>query len=527
MSTRSACLVAVCVGLGAVQSLDAQATRLGGEFQVNVTIPYYQDQPDAAMDGNGNFVVVWQSYPSDGNLYGVVRRRFNSTGAPLTGETVVNTHITAVQNRPAIAMDRAGAFVVAWVSNLQDGDSFGIFTRRFDSSGSPLATEMQVNQNTGGAQTAPAVALNENGDFVVAWNSFTSTQVRARLFNPAGPQGSEFRVDNFTASMFSTFAARNPTAAITDDGDFVVAYEDTSTSTAASPTHRIMAQRFDIFRNPIGNEIFLSGSSSTAARLFPAAAMDADGDFVVVWQSAGQDGSGSGVFGRRVDSAGVVQGAEFQVNTFTTDFQNEPDVAMDASGRFMVVWQSNIQDGSFTGVFGRTFALGGTPQATEFRIPTYTVSGQNTATIGMNDKGAFVVSWQSYYQDGSYSGVFAQRFALPLAFDLDADGTVQTLTDGLLWLRYLFGFTGATLSAGAVDPDCARCADPALTLYIVSIQSAFDIDGDGELAALTDGLLVVRHLFGFTGATLITGAFDVDCTRCDAPAIEAYLDAVI
>jgi hypothetical protein len=56
---------------------------------------------------------------------------------------------------------------------------------------------------------------------------------------------------------------------------------------------------------------------------------------------------------------------------------------------------------------------------------------------------------------------------------------------------------------------------------------AYDIDGDGELESLTDGLLVLRFLFGFTGAPLVTGAVDaVNCTRCTAPAIEAYLQAL-
>jgi hypothetical protein len=41
---------------------------------------------------------------------------------------------------------------------------------------------------------------------------------------------------------------------------------------------------------------------------------------------------------------------------------------------------------------------------------------------------------------------------------------------------------------------------------------------------LTDGLLVLRYLFGFTGAALTSGAVDTaNCTRCDAAAIGTYL----
>ena len=52
---------------------------------------------------------------------------------------------------------------------------------------------------------------------------------------------------------------------------------------------------------------------------------------------------------------------------------------------------------------------------------------------------------------------------------------------------------------------------------------ALDVDGNGVKDPLTDGLLTLRYLFGFRGATLITGAVAGNCTRCTAVAIEAYL----
>ena len=52
-----------------------------------------------------------------------------------------------------------------------------------------------------------------------------------------------------------------------------------------------------------------------------------------------------------------------------------------------------------------------------------------------------------------------------------------------------------------------------------------DVDGDGSADALTDGVLLLRYLFGFRGATLVAGVDLGGCTRCDATAIEAYLAA--
>jgi len=64
-------------------------------------------------------------------------------------------------------------------------------------------------------------------------------------------------------------------------------------------------------------------------------AQDAAGDFVVVWQSLSQDGSGYGVFGQRYASSGAPSGLEFRVNSYTTDHQRNPAVAVDGAGTFV------------------------------------------------------------------------------------------------------------------------------------------------------------------------------------------------
>ncbi len=139
---------------------------------------------------------------------------------------------------------------------------------------------------------------------------------------------------------------------------------------------------------------------------------------------------------------------------------------------------------------------------------------------------SFVVAWRSFGQDGNADGVFAQRFLLA-ALDVDGDGAITPLTDGLLILRFLFGFTGTTLTGGAVDPDCTRCDATDIVTYLTGLGLVLDIDDDGELVPLTDGLLVLRFLFGFSGTTLTAGAVDGDCMRCDAAAIVPYLQSLV
>src|SRR5262249_56751936 len=93
----------------------------------------------------------------------------------------------------------------------------------------------------------------------------------------------------------------------------------------------------------------------------PAVAADALGNFVIVWQSAGQDGDGWGVYGQRFAADGTPLGGEFQVNTTAAGDQRDPDVAVDAAGNFVVTWSSWGQDGDGWGVYGQRFAADGTP----------------------------------------------------------------------------------------------------------------------------------------------------------------------
>ena len=112
-------------------------------------------------------------------------------------------------------------------------------------------------------------------------------------------------------------------------------------------------------------------------------------------------------------------------------------------------------------------------------------------------------------------------------FDIDIDGETAALTDGLLVLRHLFGFAGATLTEGALAPSATRSDADTITSYLDTNEGHVDIDGNGETEALTDGLLLLRYLFGFDGATLIEGAVGTDATRTTADAVKAYIEARI
>jgi len=109
------------------------------------------------------------------------------------------------------------------------------------------------------------------------------------------------------------------------------------------------------------------------------------------------------------------------------------------------------------------------------------------------------------------------------SFDVDESLQAQPLTDGLLVIRHLFGFSGDALTSGAVSGDASRDASDVIASYLTDADSELDIDGDGESKPLTDGLLLIRYLFGFSGDSLISGAIGDGAERDTADAVEAYI----
>ena len=92
-------------------------------------------------------------------------------------------------------------------------------------------------------------------------------------------------------------------------------------------------------------------------------------------------------------------------------------------------------------------------------------------------------------------------------------------------IRHLFGFTGDTLIASATDTSAIRNSAADISAYLTAAETELDIDGSGDVTALTDGLLLIRYLFGFSGDSLISGAVGTDATRTTSSEIEAYIKA--
>jgi hypothetical protein len=387
----------------------AQATPAGTEFRVNSWTTFAQLLPSVAMDSDGDFVVVWQSNIQDGISYGIYAQLYNNTGVPQGSEFRVNTWTTSIQAFPSVAMDSDGNFVVAWESSGQDGSSNGIYAQQYNNAGVPQGSEFRVNTWTTNSQEHPAVAMDSDGDFIIVWDSShegSGNGIYAQRYDNAGiPQGSEFLVNTTTTNQ-QGFAS----VAMDSDGDFIVVWQSYQQD---GNNWGIYAQRFNNAGVPQGSE-FRVNSWTTSQQASPSVVMDSDGDFVIAWGSNGQDGGSYGIYAQRYDNAGAVQGSEFSVNSWTTSTQGSSSVAMDSDGDFVIAWGSFNQDGSSFGIYSQLYNSTGAAQGPEFRVNTWTTNAQRYPSIAMDSDGDFVVVWSSYLQDGGLYGVYAQRYHNPL-----------------------------------------------------------------------------------------------------------------
>jgi Ca2+-binding RTX toxin-like protein len=308
-----------------------------------------------------------------------------------------------------------GGWLTVTDRNGADGDEGrdrlrGIEELRFgDTRLTVTGGEVRVNTVTASGQDQPTVTALADGGFVVAWSSFGQDGsvggIYAQRYNAGGrPVGAEFRVNTVTAN--DQF---DPTVTALADGGFVVTWTSFGQDGSTPSSLGVYAQRYNAGGQPVGAE-FRVNTVTADSQSQPTVTALADGGFVVAWTSNGQDGSVGGIYAQRYNAGGQPVGAEFQVNTVTANSQFEPTITALADGGFVVAWTSVGQDGSGSGIYAQRYNAGGQPVGAEFRVNTVTADSQSQPTVTALADGGFVVAWTSNGQDGSGRGVYAQRY---------------------------------------------------------------------------------------------------------------------
>lgn len=388
--------------------LHAQTVR-GPEIRVSSTpsgVP-----PQVVVAANGDFVVTWQTGSElEGPTPKVWYRLYRADGRP-KGKAQRVSGSRAGELHPAVALGEDGRFVIVWTGGNSSDTS--VWGRRFDTQGRPLGGRFRLSSITAGSQFAPAVAMAADGGFLAAWTSgkvpfpSRSSDVYARRFDAAGkPLGLEF-----LASVNTFQEQALPQVVATKNGEFLIGWE----SFGGEPTfYDVFVRRFAADGAPLGEELEASaGPTSIVSQYGFALAVGADGGFVVVWTDHAADLSPGdpslsdliGILGNRFAADGTPLGSEpFDVNLSTKGSQSSPAVAVSPRGDFFVTW-SSYAPGTPPNqdLLGRRFGKGGRPLSGEIVLD----KDGGVAGLAMASTGQGIIAW------ASADGVFVRKLVAP------------------------------------------------------------------------------------------------------------------
>ena len=396
-----------------------------GEFQINSYTTNYQRNISLATDGF-NYLVTWQSYGQDESYEGIYGQLFNSNGNKIGTEIHISTYTSYDQRIPYTASNGVN-YMVTWHSDQQDGSGYGIYGQLLDLNGNKIGAEFQINTTTYESQSNSDIAT-DGVNYFIAWQSYRQDGSYQGVYGQFYDSTANKIGSEFQINTYTHNAQCDPSIACNGNNFLVTWHSETQDGSS----YGIYGQLLDLNGNKIGAE-FQINSYTTNDQKYPSIAANGS-NYFVTWYSLYQDGNNRGIFGQLYDSEGNPAGSEFQINSYTANAQDYPVIASNGNN-FLVSWHSYLQDGSGKGVYGQFYDSNGTKIGSEFQINDYTYNSQEYPSIASNGNN-FFIAWESYGQDGDRDAVMGKIIITgsdPSNPDTDNDG----LIDGDEALTYL------------------------------------------------------------------------------------------
>lgn len=330
-------------------------------------------------------------------------------------EWQVNTTTAFGQQRPSVGAFKEGGFLIAWDSLYQGNQTASVVAAVYDGEGLSADGESLVPGEGQGDSYVVSVQM-PNGGILLKWKNG-----EARLFDADSTLSeTAFHFSSPTGLLSHENYGRRTLVASVAGGFVAVATEPDGSDDG------VVAQLLDGQGAP-KSAIFQINENKVAHQRQPSLAILPNGEFLVTWASNGQDGDSYGVFGSIFDADGSRIIDEFPINTWTTDTQDSPYAHELLDDSFLVVWNSQHQDGDLQGIFGRVVGSSGEQISEEFQVNSVTVGPQHDFRVAAFADGGFVVVWRGAGVDGN--GIQFRLFD-PVGSPVAVEGRVNLNQNG-------------------------------------------------------------------------------------------------
>ncbi len=461
------------------------------EFAVNTTATNTQNtsaetrgsQQAVSLAADGSYVVVWSSLNQDGSGWGVYARRFDSTGTALTAEILVSQTTNGDQEWARVVSADDGSFVVTWTGGATGSED--VYFRRFAANGTAVGGEVLANDSTTGIQKNSVIAMDQTtNQFVIAWQGEgpnDTSSIFFRRFNSTGiAQDSTDQLVN-TAGANSE---QDPAIAMQTGGGFVIAYE-------RGNSNKVYFQRFNGGGGKVGSETQIDNLLSTSSRI--SIASDAAGNFTVAYR---EQSITTGIWTKNFNADGTESHTWSRI---ATGDAVSSSVAMLDDGSYIVTWQESGDDDG-VGIFARRFNADASSNGDEFLVNQTTAGVQSQPSVAALDANSFVIVW-SGQGTGDAEGIFARQFNLTVpSLDLDANNN-----SGATGNNFQTSYTDGLGPVAVVDADATLSDIDSVNLSSLTITITDRQNGNNEiLAATTAGTSITAV---YTNGTLtLTGS---------------------
>lgn len=381
------------------------ATPLGAPFLVSAAAGDYRST--LARSASGAFVVAWADI-SPGQEPRLRVQRYSAAGQPQGAPVFATVAAGRRQYHPALSMNAAGEFVLAWVEpeSSQQNRAVDIHAQRFSASGQRVGALQQVVRGVDFDRPSPAVAMGPDGRYVVAWQLMTrgldlpgylnsihnmTTYTQARLYGVDGlPRTGVLTVDQGVPVMQGY--ARYPyklAVGMDDAGGFAVAFES---RLAASSS--IQLRRYDAAGAARGARQRVSQLASFWG-IEPSLLVNGDGSAVVAWTPCRMpDDVNCKAYFQRYAADGAKLGGITEVpNPGPAIAPSTALLAGGPNGAFLLSWSAS--DVHAHKRYGQAYRADGTAEGAPFMVDEDPLRNERQAAVGSDANGDFVFSWTS------------------------------------------------------------------------------------------------------------------------------------